>query len=698
MSSSVNEDQEQRKNTSMEDPKSMTIEFLRARLLSERSVSKSARQRADELAKRVEELEEQLKFVSLQRKKAEMATADVLAILEDHGISDVSEGFDSNSDQEETLCESNSHNDMATGNEVSTNRKVRRNDKEAYSGSEIESSPSTGTSLSWKSGKILQYSLERKKYMDLDRRRASFASTGSSSTRRVGKSCRRIRDRETRSAMEESQNDVLVKATYFSDIEPDTLRKSSEHDKEKNLLKNPPVVLENHGQETNGHYFDGHGGDNDMERALQHQAQLIGQYEEEEKAQREWEEKFRESNIYTPDSCDPGNHSDVTEEHNEIRTPKPPYTAGATSSGNYHSDVTEEQNEIKAPELPYIAGATSSDHQGMKSQPVEAYFYEEPQASKSLLPSITDANEGNLRCSGMISFESSATEFLHPISMGSSDQQFSGEHHDAPLHSSHQCLPGCTSIYPSAKIPLSQAGNNMPMYVSSGSPLCPDLAVTPRETFTDLGSVLEKLQQAKLSLKQNLNSSPLVPGGTSGNIVKSSNPETNTLDKFKIPVAYPGLFRLPTDNEFEAINRSNRPGSGTQFGFTKISPEGAGERFSSNHFVESRSAFVGDQFLNVSPSSVTEIRPGVSMQGSLSQSGLGGAGPSSSDRLNYRNPHMDIVLPSSSNDFYPFLPDFTLRLPSSEGISRTFPSSELGVPPVTRFSSYDDRYRPNMYR
>lgn len=100
--------------------------------------------------------------------------------------------------------------------------------------------------------------------------------------------------------MEESQNDVLVKATYFSDIEPDTLRKSSEHDKEKNLLKNPPVVLENHGQETNGHYFDGHGGDNDMERALQHQAQLIGQYEEEEKAQREWEEKFRESNIYTP--------------------------------------------------------------------------------------------------------------------------------------------------------------------------------------------------------------------------------------------------------------------------------------------------------------------------------------------------------------------------------------------------------------
>lgn len=40
----------------MEDSTGMTIEFLRARLLSERSVSRTARQRADELAKRVSSL------------------------------------------------------------------------------------------------------------------------------------------------------------------------------------------------------------------------------------------------------------------------------------------------------------------------------------------------------------------------------------------------------------------------------------------------------------------------------------------------------------------------------------------------------------------------------------------------------------------------------------------------------------------
>lgn len=36
--------------------------------------------------------------------------------------------------------------------------------------------------------------------------------------------------------------------------------------------------------------------DEGMERALQHKALLIGKYEAEEKAQREWEEKYRENN------------------------------------------------------------------------------------------------------------------------------------------------------------------------------------------------------------------------------------------------------------------------------------------------------------------------------------------------------------------------------------------------------------------
>lgn len=48
------------------------------------------------------------------------------------------------------------------------------------------------------------------------------------------------------------------------------------------------------------HDVDGYERDRDMEKALEHQAQLIGQYEAMEKAQREWEEKFRENNNSTP--------------------------------------------------------------------------------------------------------------------------------------------------------------------------------------------------------------------------------------------------------------------------------------------------------------------------------------------------------------------------------------------------------------
>lgn len=42
-----------RSNSGLEDLTTMTIESLRARLLSERAISRTAKQRADELAKRV---------------------------------------------------------------------------------------------------------------------------------------------------------------------------------------------------------------------------------------------------------------------------------------------------------------------------------------------------------------------------------------------------------------------------------------------------------------------------------------------------------------------------------------------------------------------------------------------------------------------------------------------------------------------
>lgn len=134
--------------------------------------------------------------MSLQRKKAEKATVDVLAILENHGRSDFSEPFDSSSDQEETS--SDFKNEKNHVEETSEHVKVRESDAEGFSGSEFESSSVNGRSLSWKSSKNSSSRFLDKKYMDASRRRRnSFTSTGSS-PRRVGKSCRQIRYKEHR--------------------------------------------------------------------------------------------------------------------------------------------------------------------------------------------------------------------------------------------------------------------------------------------------------------------------------------------------------------------------------------------------------------------------------------------------------------------------------------------------------------------
>lgn len=71
---------------------------------------------------------------------------------------------------------------------------------------------------------------------------------------------------------------------------------------EKMLLEDSLSSCLGNGQNTNGNDIDYnvYGGDRDMEKALEHQAQLIGRYEEMEKAQTEWEEKFRENNNSTP--------------------------------------------------------------------------------------------------------------------------------------------------------------------------------------------------------------------------------------------------------------------------------------------------------------------------------------------------------------------------------------------------------------
>ncbi|MED6216934.1 hypothetical protein PIB30_012662 [Stylosanthes scabra] len=272
----------------MEDSTALTIEFLRARLLSERSISRRARQRADELEKKVIELEEQVRMVTLQRKMAEKATADILAILENHGISDISNEFESESGRD-TPCEYGVSNDSTNDGERFLSSKGRQNGSEELSSSDLDSSPLYG-GLSWKGHHDSSPSLEKYNNHNVRRETSSSSVSSSSKNHHCGKPFRKIRNKRTRSAVMPGYISVEVDcqenevAPYFEGFQ---------------------------------NCSDGYERDKDMEKALEHQGLPIDEYEAMEKAQIDLEEKFRENHCAIPGSYDWSNKKDETKtQHN----------------------------------------------------------------------------------------------------------------------------------------------------------------------------------------------------------------------------------------------------------------------------------------------------------------------------------------------------------------------------------------------
>lgn len=487
----------------MEDP-TKTIDYLRARLLAERSVSRTARQRAYELAKRVAELEKQLKFVSLQRKKAEKATADVLAILESHGRNDLSEQFDSSSDEEE-MC--------SDEEELLKLLETRESHAEGFSGSEVESSSLNGRSLSWKSSKNSSSRFLDKNYMDASkRRRNSFTSNGSS-PRRVGKSCRQIRHREHRSVANGSQNGDTINGPEDDLNSANVATESLERLdilEEKDPMEVPTSC--------NGHSVQNYVTERDMERALEHQAQFIARYEAEEKAQREWEDKYRESNGSPPDSCDPGTHSDVTEERDEIKA-SPSAVASALATP---PPPPPPPPPPCSPPPPPCSDKLTSEIQELDAGAVDTNFSQEPKSDTE--PFLTQKNSD-------MKTEASDNQNRPP---------------DPPQASYEPTL-----------------GNE--------------------ENADNLGSVLEALQQAKLSLKQNLDKYPLLENGPSTSAYKSE-------DKFPVPFSNVGLFRLPTDYEYGGTTaRTNSLTYDSRLSLTNYPSDPPGSPFISSPYRESLS-------------------------------------------------------------------------------------------------------------
>ncbi|KAK9075122.1 hypothetical protein SSX86_003441 [Deinandra increscens subsp. villosa] len=538
----------------MGDSNDKTIDFLRARLLAERSVSRTARQRANELAKRVTELEKQLKFVSLQRKKAEKAAADVLAILEYHGKNDISEPVDTSSAEEEVSSDFMDDKHLET---------------EGFSGSEVESSSVIGKNLSWKNSKNQSSRFLDKKYMDASRRRRnSFSSTGSS-PRRVGKSCRQIRHREHRSVF------VLLSG---SDVSQNDDATNGHHENEgqtssEGVQNSADVATETSVEEPNmcnGYAVESNGTEKEMESALKHQAQFIAQYEEEEKEQREWEDKFRENNGSTPgNSCDPGTHSDVTEEIEETKAPSP------------------------SPSLP---GAT--DKLTSASQPID-HALADPNSSENPKTDPEPLPDHNMK-----------------------NEQLDSQSQQADL----QGTP--------TNLNQSQASS------SRGNSYDPDLET--EKNPDKVGSVLEALQQAKRSLKQNLDKFPLLENGP-------SVPNYRGGERFLVPFSSAGLFRLPTDYEYEgATIRANSLTYDPRLSLTNYPTEDpSGRQFISSPYRESFSrstSSLDDRFRTVPTFPYQDTMPEISRLPPSVRN------PRLDVHLSARDPRLDMGMGPSSLD------------------------------------------------
>ncbi|KAL9419238.1 hypothetical protein AB3S75_037067 [Citrus x aurantiifolia] len=732
MPSSDQEMQDQRTNSGMEDSNTMTIEFLRARLLSERSVSKSARQRADELARRVVELEEQLKLVSLQRKKAEKATADVLAILENNGISEISDSFDSGSDQE-TPCDSEVGNNFSKEEENSVDSKFRRNASVEYSGSGNDFSPVPHRGLSWNGRRGTKQSLEKYKDSYL-RRRSSFASTGSSSPKnRVGKSCRQIRRRESKSAVEELKTELVKVDSQENgggtslevDRKPEILRGSEAQEEQYLGEGSDSGCFENEKLVTGGGIdFNGCVGDKDMEKALEDQAQLIGRYEEMEKAQREWEERFRENNSSTPDSCDPGNQSDVTEEREESKVQV------QRVAGTVNSQVQEAKTEV------HLSNQLSNTK------------------SNGFLP----PQSGDQKCSSTPASEPLAQDFAFTMSNEKQNQESLGNNHYVPSHSSHHHLhPHGSPENQSSQTVSSNTGSSSRREVSGSQ--SEQYALVPHETSSGFNEVLEALKQARLSLRQKMSSLPSTESRSVGKVIEPSLSASTVWDRVEIPVGCSGLFRVPTDYAVET-SKANFLVSDSRPSLANYNPtSGIGlvsdDQTVSNSLMDTRSTFAADNFrptrdlFLTGPSTDTrssysaenrlltrqysDTRSRVSMMRPSFDSNLDAGLPSSrqymypnfssypdqvpqvprNERLSTflpgRSVEMSVEMPpildaglssssQSANPYFSSFPDLMPQIPTQEGLSTLRPSRSAGMPPANHLPFHNDHTRPYMYR
>uniref|UniRef100_A0A0E0DS59 Uncharacterized protein n=1 Tax=Oryza meridionalis TaxID=40149 RepID=A0A0E0DS59_9ORYZ len=617
----------------------MTIDFLRARLLSERSVSRTAKERADQLTKRVAELEEQLRAVTAQRRKAERAAGEVLAILESQGLARFSDAADSGSgsDDEDGL------------ESTESGGKARGEAEDALSGSELGDTATAAAAaggLSWK-GRAASHESQRRQQQLKGRhlrqrhshRRGYFylVAADSSPKYHPGQSCRKVKRKEMRFHTE-------------GDEGKDNAMESTEGQVRSDCTAEQPDIDGEVSQDEQGSCGDGRDGDNDdrytveyekdreMERVLEKQAELIEQYEAEEYAQREWERKFNNSRDSTAGDVELGNKLNQIEKACEMRDKaaqikdKEVSEVGGSSDKNLFANdnpseclSTDSVSGLppNAPEENAIkhCKVTECDRDFGEATSTVVSVDSGPQARKDELvnKSFTEIIEGS---GNNIAKSSSSLQGNYEISQNArhNEDQVDESSGSGPSYHVNACSYEHYINTPSV---ASRSSDTPKSKVSEWSSSCfhnhtdNQIDTQMHQPSTDgVGGVLEALQRAKMSLREKL-SKPSPPSqemlalpapeyhyaaddspvrDTEFSLCMSTFPSQEILalpepaeypsriiprDDMKVPVGLAGLFRLPTDS-FAQNELCSADGYRSRFCLTATSRENLSNHFRAN--------------------------------------------------------------------------------------------------------------------
>lgn len=335
---------------------------------------------------------------------------------------------------------------------------------------------------------------------------------------------------------------------------------------------------------------------------------------------------------------------------------------------------------MKAFEQPYSAEMINLRNHANKLQEADFLSTDGVTDNVPSTPHIGSSCWKDQNCIKIINSESPASVVALSKSNGSCPEN----HGPTPAYSRHQFPAANGSRMHPLENTISSCG---------GSSSQAGQAVVSGDASDNIGSILGELEQAKLSINQQINVSPIATGRSS---IKHSILPTRIEDKFDIPSAFPGLFRLPTDFQLEATTTPGYKGFPSRFS-------------SANHFHETGY----DQF-STTPNMES---------GSNAITGL----PHSTG-FNYLNPPSSFGHPFSSKPAYPtypfrpstttttsqlqanwsplyesspttFCPTVVPKLSSGEEVLlRSLPMNETGLLPSFPVTHHDALLRPNMYR